>query len=86
MVTALIDLRSRGADVVVIEISQSAFVTPRRGAGGALAYRLWRLDSELLRERMRAMGVPVVEWTPDRPITEVLREVEAWPRGGRWAG
>ncbi len=83
MLEALADLRARGVDLAVIDVSPMPFVEPPRGEVGALAYRLWRLRREQVGSRYRAMGVPVVEWMHGRPVDEVLaqlREVRRYAR------
>jgi uncharacterized protein (DUF58 family) len=83
MLEALADLRARGIDLAVIDVSPMPFVEPPRGELGDLAYRLWRLQREQMGSRYRAMGVPVVEWTHGRPVDEVLaglREVRRYAR------
>ena len=60
---ALLDLRARGFDLVVIEVSPVPFVRPRTDELSQLSYRLWRLSRESLRLRYEQAGVPVVEWT-----------------------
>jgi uncharacterized protein (DUF58 family) len=83
MLAALADLRARGVDLAVIDVSPMAFVRPPAGEVGELAYRLWRLQREHVRSRHRAMGVPVVEWVHGRPVDEALarlREVRRYAR------
>ena len=50
-VTTLIDLRARGFDLAVIEVSPIPFATAAEGEREALAWRLWRLQREALRGR-----------------------------------
>ena len=64
---ALLDLRARGYDLVVIEVSPVPFVEPGKGELAQLSYRLWRLSRESLRARYEQAGVPVVEWRRRRP-------------------
>jgi uncharacterized protein (DUF58 family) len=83
MLAALADLRARGIDLAVIDVSPLPFVSPPAGELGDLAYRLWRLQREQLGSRYRAMGVPVVEWRHGQPVDEVLaqlREVRRYAR------
>ena len=49
---ALLDLRARGYDLVVLEISPPA-------DGDTPALRLWRLQRDALRSRFEALGIPV---------------------------
>ncbi len=83
MLEALADLRARGIDLAVIDVSPLPFVGPPAGDLGDLAYRLWRLQREQLGSRYRTMGVPVVEWLHGQPVDEVLaqlREVRRYAR------
>ncbi|HKG63187.1 MAG TPA: DUF58 domain-containing protein [Solirubrobacteraceae bacterium] len=78
---ALLDLRARGYDLAVIEISPLAL----DDAGShELPLRLWRLQREALRARFERLGVPVARW--DRPHTDldlVIEEVIASRRHAR---
>ena len=82
-VGALLDLRGRGFDVVVLELSAPAFAQPGRGRGDELAYRLWELGRENLRARYREAGVTVAEWRPGTPLEAVLEEVRGYRRHAR---
>ena len=64
---ALLDLRARGFDLVVIEVSPVPFVEPGKRELDELSYRLWRLARESLRARYERAGVPVVEWLDGVP-------------------
>ena len=66
-VRALLDLRARGFDLAVIEISPVPFVDAGRPASSTTSrYRLWLLRREALRARYLRLGVPVVEWQRGR--------------------
>jgi uncharacterized protein (DUF58 family) len=80
---ALLDLRARGFDLVVIEVSPVPFVDPGKGELDALSYRLWRLSRESLRARYERAGVPVVEWLDGVPLDVPLEEVSAFRRYAR---
>jgi uncharacterized protein (DUF58 family) len=80
---ALLDLRARGFDLVVIEVSPVPFVQPGNDELSQLAYRLWRLSRESLRLRYEQAGVPVVEWQDGEPLEVVLEEVTAYRRYAR---
>jgi uncharacterized protein (DUF58 family) len=80
---ALLDLRARGFDLVVIEVSPVPFVDPGGDELARLAYRLWRLSRESLRARYEQAGVPVVEWIDGAPLDVVLEEVTAFRRHAR---
>ena len=80
---ALLDLRARGFDLVVIEVSPVPFVREGTDELSKLAYRLWRLSRESLRLRYQQAGVPVVEWVDGEPLNVVLEEVTAFRRHAR---
>jgi uncharacterized protein (DUF58 family) len=80
---ALLDLRARGFDLVVIEVSPVPFVRPGTEEVAKLAYRLWRLSRESLRLRYEQAGVPVVEWRDGEALEVALEEVTAFRRYAR---
>ena len=80
---ALLDLRARGFDLVVIEVSPVPFIEPGRGELAQLSYRLWRLSRESLRARYEQAGVPVIEWRDGVPLNVPLEEVAAFRRHAR---
>jgi uncharacterized protein (DUF58 family) len=80
---ALLDLRARGFDLIVIEVSPVPFVVPGRDELAELAYRLWRLTRESLRLRYEQAGVPVVEWQAGEALEVALEEVTAFRRYAR---
>jgi uncharacterized protein (DUF58 family) len=82
-VRALADLRGRGFDLAVIEISPVPFVEPGEGELDELAYRLWLLRRDALRSSYLQLGVPVVEWRRDAPLQAALEEVRTFRRHAR---
>jgi uncharacterized protein (DUF58 family) len=84
-VTTLLDLRSRGFDLVVIEVSPVPFATAAEGEREELAHRLWQLQRETLRARYRRMGVTVVEWHDELPLEAALVEAGAFRRRARYS-
>jgi uncharacterized protein (DUF58 family) len=84
-VTTLLDLRARGFDLAVIEVSPAAFASAAEGEREELAYRLWQLKRETLRARYRRVGVPVVEWREGVPLEGALAEVGAFRRRARYS-
>jgi len=80
---AILDLRARGFDLVVIEVSPVPFVQPDSDELAQVSYRLWRLSREALRARYERAGVPVVEWTEGQALSVVLEEVTAFRRYAR---
>ena len=80
---ALLDLRARGYDLVVVEISPLANAAGEADSRG-LPLRLWRLQREAVRARFERLGVPVARW--ERPHTDldlVIEEVVAFRRHAR---
>jgi uncharacterized protein (DUF58 family) len=84
-VTTLLDLRARGFDLAVIEVSPIPFASAAEGEREQLAWRLWRLKREALRGRYERVGVPVVEWKEGVPLEGALAEVGAFRRQARLA-
>ncbi|MES1247413.1 MAG: DUF58 domain-containing protein [Actinomycetota bacterium] len=81
--SALIDLRARGFDLVVVEVSPVPFVEPAPDELSRLSYRLWRLSRDALRARYERAGIPVVSWDDGRALAAVLEEVRAYRRYAR---
>jgi uncharacterized protein (DUF58 family) len=79
------DLRRRGADVTVVEVSPLAHTPPGATVADALAYRLWRLQREALRARLQALGVGVAVWGEDGMLGPALEGVNAFRRSARHA-
>jgi uncharacterized protein (DUF58 family) len=75
---ALLDLRARGYDLIVVEVSPLELLEPEPGSSLALAHRLWRLQREALRWRYEQVGVPVVNWREGVPLAAALEEVNAF--------
>ncbi len=84
-VRALLDLRARGFDLAVVEVSPVPFVDPPPGETGELAFRLWQLRRDALRGQYLSAGVAVAEWHEGEPLTGALHEVGAFRRHARLA-
>jgi uncharacterized protein (DUF58 family) len=82
---ALLDLRGRGFDLVVIEISPLSLLPPPRGEAGELAGRLMRLRREAVRGRFERAGIPVAVWGDETSLAAALEEVSAYRRRARAA-
>jgi uncharacterized protein (DUF58 family) len=82
-VGALVDLRARGFDLAVIELSPYPFVPEGETETERLAYRLWRLRREALRTKYASLGVQIVEWREGIPMEAVVEEVRAFRRHAR---
>jgi uncharacterized protein (DUF58 family) len=76
--SALLDLRARGYDLVVVEVSPLELVAPDPDSAAQLAHRLWRLSREALRWRYEQVGVPVVTWREGEPLAVPLEEVNSF--------
>jgi uncharacterized protein (DUF58 family) len=81
--TALLDLRARGFDLIVVEISPLALVVPKQGEIQDIAHRLWRLRRDAVRGRFERAGVPVAVWDDDSSLTVAVEEVETFRRQAR---
>jgi uncharacterized protein (DUF58 family) len=80
---ALLDLRARGYDLAVVEISPLAH-TPADEAAQRLPLRLWRLQRDALRSRFETLGVPVARWEqPHDSLELAIEEVMTFRRRAR---
>ena len=82
-VTSLLDLRARGFDLAIVEISPEPFAPAGPRPLDQLAHRLWLLRREALRSRYRRLVVPVVAWSEDVPLQAALEEVRRFKRHAR---
>lgn len=82
-VSALFDLRSRGYDLAVVEVTPVAFVQPGGRESEKLAYQLWGMEREALRGRFLEMGVAVTTWQPGEPLDAALATAGTLRRGLR---
>ena len=82
-VEALLDLRGRGFDLAVIEVSPEALLPPPGDDLDGAIRRLWAMQRELLRDRFGQVGVPVVVWSSGASLEAALEEVRAFRRHGR---
>jgi uncharacterized protein (DUF58 family) len=80
---ALLDLRARGFDVAVVEISPLRYVAPGSSAVDRVAHRLWELRREAERARYERAGVPVAVWHEDGSLSGAIEEVRAFRRFAR---
>ena len=84
--TALVtDLRSRGCDLTVIEVSPLDHIAPGPSAADAVAYQLWRLQREALRARLQSLGIGVAVWGRDGTLGPALEGVNAFRRSAQHA-
>jgi uncharacterized protein (DUF58 family) len=84
-VATLLDLRARGFDLAVIEVSPVPFVEPGPDELEQVAHRLWLMKRRALRAQYERVGVPVVEWRSGTPLAARVEEVTAFRRHARHA-
>jgi uncharacterized protein (DUF58 family) len=82
-VGALLDLRARGFDLAVVDVSPVPFTTRPSNASDAVAYDIWRLRRDALRHRLQRSGVAVSEWRAGEPLQATLEEVRSFRRHAR---
>jgi uncharacterized protein (DUF58 family) len=77
---ALLDLRARGHDVVVLEISP----VPGDATDRSLTVRLWRLHRDAVRNRFAELGIATALWEPPYAgVESVIEEVITLRRHAR---
>jgi uncharacterized protein (DUF58 family) len=84
-VNALLDLRGRGFDLAVIDVSPVPFTREPADDLDLVAYRIWQLRRDALRHRYERAGVAVAEWHAGEPLQIALEEVSAFRRHVRHA-
>jgi uncharacterized protein (DUF58 family) len=70
---ALANLLRRGYDLAVLEVPPVPYLA---ATPDSLAPRLIRLERDLLRSRLRAGGITVVEWHQQTPLEVTIRSLE----------
>jgi uncharacterized protein (DUF58 family) len=80
---ALLDLRARGFDVAVLDVSPLPFAPTPGSESDAVAHRLWVLKRETLRTQLEQLGVAVSEWRDGEPLQLPVARVSAFRRGRR---
>jgi uncharacterized protein (DUF58 family) len=84
-VAALVDLRGRGHDLVVLEVSPEPYLVPSDDATDRLALRLWKLQRADLRSRFERLGVAVATLDADTTVEAALEGVRSYRRHARLA-
>jgi uncharacterized protein (DUF58 family) len=84
-VNVLLDVRRRGFDLVVVEISPQRYLAEPADELHLLARQLWRLRREAVRGRFERVGVPVAVWEEEASLVAALEEVTAFRRLARLA-
>ena len=81
-ISALLDLRARGHDLAIVEVSPEG-VVPSGDGLDALAYRLWLLRRAALRARFERSGVAMARWGDEDALDAGLEGVRAFRRRAR---
>jgi uncharacterized protein (DUF58 family) len=81
VVRALLDLRGRGFDLAVVELPPLSYVD--LGDEDEAVRRLLSLERDLLRNRLRARGIAVVEWAEEQLLEVTVRAMEEFRRRAR---
>jgi uncharacterized protein (DUF58 family) len=84
-VGALLDLRTRGFDLAVVDVSPVPFTTRPAGGDVQIAFDLWKLHREAIRHRLASAGVAVAEWRAGTQLQAVIEEVREFRRYARTA-
>ena len=84
-VTALFDLRGRGFDVAIVEVSPVPTPPSSKDAIDRLARRVWAMERQRLRRRFQAVGVAVAQWEEDDLLQRPVWEVASFRRSERLA-
>jgi uncharacterized protein (DUF58 family) len=79
-VRALLDLRARGVDLAIVDVSPLPFAKPGPEPLDDVAFQLWELRRRAARLQFGSLGVPVAEWREDEPLAKPLAEVTAYRR------
>ncbi|MGB0091100.1 MAG: DUF58 domain-containing protein [Solirubrobacteraceae bacterium] len=78
-IALITNLRTRGSDLTVMEVSPLAHTAPGSTAADAVSYQLWRLQREALRARLQALGIGVAVWD-DHTLGPALEGVNSFRR------
>jgi len=84
-VRAIFDLRGRGFDVAVIDVSPVTVRPDHADELGLLAHRIWTMERERLHRDLRRVGIAVAPWDDGEPLQRSLWEVERSRRSARLA-
>jgi uncharacterized protein (DUF58 family) len=77
---ALLDLRARGFDLAVIDVSPLDRVPAGRTETDQIAFRIWKLRQASMRSRLERAGVPVASWAEAKPLAAAIEEVRSFRR------
>jgi uncharacterized protein (DUF58 family) len=77
------ELAARGFDVAVVECSPAPFTVPGKRPTEAVAHRLWLLERDAVRARLRSAGVALTTWERGTPLAAAMDELTTWRRRHR---
>jgi uncharacterized protein (DUF58 family) len=83
MSVILLDLKARGHDIAVVEISADALLPASPNHRDRLARRLWSLHRSAIRYRFQQAGLPISVWELDRPLQIPFMELQKFRRTSR---
>jgi uncharacterized protein (DUF58 family) len=81
----LLDLRARGHDIAVVEISVQDLLPASGDERERLARRIWSLHRSAIRYRYQQGGLSVALWEPGHPLQVPFSELEKFRRTSRRA-
>jgi uncharacterized protein (DUF58 family) len=85
MSSILLDLRARGIDIAVVEISAESLLPNTANQREQLAHRLWSLHRSAIRYQYQQAGLPVSVWELNRPLQIPFTELKRFRRTSRRA-
>jgi uncharacterized protein (DUF58 family) len=77
---ALFDLRRRGFDLAILDVSPVPFASPGSNPSDALGHRLWLLHRQAVRAQFERLGVPVSEWREGESLQLPVARAAAFRR------
>jgi uncharacterized protein (DUF58 family) len=80
---ALFDLRRRGFELAILDVSPVPFTPPGSSPSDALGHRLWLLHRHAVRAQFERLGVPVSEWLQGEPLQLPVARAAAFRRRTR---
>jgi uncharacterized protein (DUF58 family) len=80
VVAAFAEVRGRGFDLAIVEVSADAVLPSPETRAEQLARRIWDLQRDATRRMFRRRGVAVARWDPHEPFSYALAEVAAYRR------
>ena len=76
----LFDLRRRGFDLAILDVSPVPFAPPGPNPSDVLGHRLWLLHRHAARTQFERLGVPVSEWQEGQPLQLPVARAAAFRR------